>query len=168
MYVYILLCSDESYYTGVTNCLEMRLEQHEQGVFKTCYTYKRRPLKIVYYELFNGPLSAIAFEKKLKGWSRAKKEALINGKWEDLKELAKCNNETDFQNFDPHTSTLLSITSQRELSDQDAANETNFQNFDSHTSTPFSMTLKKESDHDVANEINFSKTDRQYFDTCSV
>ena len=53
MYVYILLCSDESYYIGVTNNLELRFEQHIQGINTNCYTYKKRPLKLVYYELFN-------------------------------------------------------------------------------------------------------------------
>ncbi len=67
MYVYILQCSDGSYYTGVTNDLEKRFQEHVLGVFTNCYTYKRRPLEIAYYALFDGPTSAIAFEKKLKG-----------------------------------------------------------------------------------------------------
>lgn len=110
MYVYILLCSDKSYYTGVTNNLEVRFEQHKQGLFQNCYTYKKRPLELVYYQLFDGPVSAIAFEKKIKGWNRAKKTALINNNWEILKDLAKCNNETNFKNADAHTSTPLSMT----------------------------------------------------------
>ncbi|MGZ4053719.1 MAG: GIY-YIG nuclease family protein [Bacteroidia bacterium] len=97
MYVYILKCSDDSYYVGVTNNLEMRFEQHVQGVIKNCYTYKRRPLEIVFYEIFNGPISPIAFEKKLKGWSKAKKTALINNNWSRLKELSECKNETNFK-----------------------------------------------------------------------
>lgn len=91
VYVYILKCSDSSYYVGVTNDLEMRFEQHKQGVITSCYTFKKRPLELVYYELFDGPISAIAFEKKLKGWSKAKKEALINS-WVRLKELSECKN----------------------------------------------------------------------------
>lgn len=97
MYVYILRCSDGSYYVGVTNDLELRYEQHEQGIITSCYTYKRRPLDIAYYELFDGPNSAIAFEKKLKGWSKAKKEALINSNWVRLKELAECKNFTNYK-----------------------------------------------------------------------
>lgn len=88
MYVYILKCSDDTYYIGVTNNLEKRFLEHEQGVSRNCYTYTRRPLKIVFYELFNDPMNAIAFEKKLKGWSRNKKEALINGNYELLPELS--------------------------------------------------------------------------------
>ncbi len=97
MYVYILKCSDNSYYVGVTNDLEMRFEQHQQGIITSCYTFKRRPLEIVYYELFDGPNSAIAFEKKLKGWSKAKKEALINSNWVRLKELSECKNFTNYK-----------------------------------------------------------------------
>jgi putative endonuclease len=89
MYVYILKCSDESYYIGVTNNLEFRFLQHEQGINRNCYTYERRPLKIVYYEIFNNPDSAILFEKKIKGWNRKKKEALIKGQFHLLPELSK-------------------------------------------------------------------------------
>lgn len=110
MYVYILLCSDNSYYTGVTSDLEKRLQQHDQRVFPRCYTYKKGPLKLVFYQLFNGPLSAIAFEKKLKGWSRAKKSALINNNWETLQDLSRCNNKTNYKNANAHTSTPLSMT----------------------------------------------------------
>ena len=110
MYVYILLCSDDSYYTGVTNNLEKRFEQHKQGIDKLCYTYKRRPLTIVFYEIFNSPIKAIEFEKKLKGWTRAKKKALIEGRWDDLKEFAECKNETNFKNAHARTSTSLSVT----------------------------------------------------------
>lgn len=88
MYVYILRCSDDTYYIGVTNNLEKRFQEHEQGINRNCYTYTRRPLKIVYYEIFNNTLGAIAFEKKLKGWSRIKKEALMNGDYESLPKLS--------------------------------------------------------------------------------
>lgn len=89
MYVYILKCSDNTYYTGVTNNLERRVEEHHQGVNTTCYTYLRIPLELISYQLFNDPIRAIAFEKKLKGWRREKKEALINGKYQLLPELSK-------------------------------------------------------------------------------
>ena len=110
MYVYILQCSDNSLYVGVTNNLEMRFEQHVQGINVNCYTYLRRPLKIVYHELFNSPQLAIAFEKKLKKWTRAKKLALINNDWENLKKLSACNNETNHKNAIAYTSTPLSET----------------------------------------------------------
>ncbi len=97
MYVYILECADESYYIGVTKDLEFRLRQHKEGVFKTCYTFNKRPLELVFYEMFNSPMKAIEFEKKLKGWTRAKKKALIEKRWNDLKSLAECKNESHFE-----------------------------------------------------------------------
>jgi putative endonuclease len=88
-FVYILQCSDQSYYTGITNDLERRLFEHETGVNLQCYTYKRRPLQLVFHERFTDVNQAIAFEKQVKGWNRAKKEAIISGKWDLLPELAK-------------------------------------------------------------------------------
>ena len=80
-FVYILLCSDNSYYTGVTNNLERRIYEHENGLDPSSYTFKRRPLKLVFHEMFYDINQAIAFEKQIKGWRRAKKEAIINGDW---------------------------------------------------------------------------------------
>ncbi|HTD99414.1 MAG TPA: GIY-YIG nuclease family protein [Mucilaginibacter sp.] len=88
-FVYILLCSDNSYYTGVTNNMETRLYEHENGLNPDAYTCKRRPLKLVFCERFNDINQAIAFEKQVKGWRRAKKEALINDHWHLLPELSK-------------------------------------------------------------------------------
>ena len=90
-FVYILLCSDNSYYTGVTNDLERRLYEHQNGTDPKSYTFKRRPLKMVFSEIFNDVNQAIAFEKQVKGWRRAKKEAIINGDWHLLPELSKNN-----------------------------------------------------------------------------
>ena len=89
LYVYILKCSDDSYYVGVTNNLEVRFYQHQEGVFETCYTYKRRPVELKYYEIIQDNLQAIAREKQLKGWTRIKKEALINQNWKNLIEFSK-------------------------------------------------------------------------------
>ena len=92
-YVYILECSDKSYYTGVTNNLERRMWEHETGFNPNCYTFKRRPL-ILRYSIHNTDImQAIAWEKQIKGWSRKKKEALFNEDWEKIKKLAK--NYTD-------------------------------------------------------------------------
>jgi putative endonuclease len=88
-FVYILLCSDNSYYTGVTNNLERRIYEHENGLDPNSYTFKRRPLKLVFHEMFYDINQAIAFEKQIKGWRRAKKEAIINGDWHLLPELSK-------------------------------------------------------------------------------
>ena len=93
MYVYILLCKDKTYYVGVTNNLEQRFDQHVAGINRTCYTFSRRPLKLVYHEMFNDPLKAIQFEKKIKKWSKAKKEALIKSNFDILPLLSK----KDFQ-----------------------------------------------------------------------
>jgi len=92
-FVYILLCSDNSYYTGVTNNLERRIYEHENGLDPNSYTFKRRPLKLVFHEMFYDINQAIAFEKQIKGWRRAKKEAVINGDWHLLPELSKNRNK---------------------------------------------------------------------------
>lgn len=87
-YVYILLCSDGSYYTGVTNNIYLRLAQHNAGLDKSAYTYSRRPLKLVFSEEFNSVFEAIKLEKQIKGWSRLKKEALIRRDYGELVRLS--------------------------------------------------------------------------------
>ena len=89
LFVYILKCSDNSYYVGVTNNIGRRLEEHNSGVNESCYTYSRRPVLFEYIQEFQNPLDAIGFEKQIKKWTRAKKEALIKGDIDKLKELAK-------------------------------------------------------------------------------
>ena len=88
-YTYILKCNDESYYVGVTNNVKRRLIEHNQGLNKDCYTFGRRPVQLAYYESFKYILNAIHREKELKGWSRAKKEALIAGDKLRIKELSR-------------------------------------------------------------------------------
>lgn len=88
-YVYILKCADDSYYTGVTTNLEKRFEQHQQGFYSGNYTHTRRPLTLVFYVSFTDINIAIENEKQIKKWSRAKKEALIDEKFEALPNLAK-------------------------------------------------------------------------------
>lgn len=88
MYVYILKCSDGTFYTGVTNNLTRRLQEHNSG--SHCgYTSARLPVELFYYEEFDNPLIAINREKQIKGWSRAKKEALKNRDFDKLKILSK-------------------------------------------------------------------------------
>ena len=89
MYVYILECSDLSYYIGVSNNLERRFQEHILGLNRNCYTFTRRPLMLVFSGIFSDPKSAIEFEKKIKGWSRVKKKALIEGKFELLPALSQ-------------------------------------------------------------------------------
>lgn len=88
-YVYIVKCSDNSYYTGVTNDLESRINEHNDGLNPEGYTYKRRPVELVFHYEFNDINQAIDFEKQVKGWSRKKKEAIINDKWDLLPGLSK-------------------------------------------------------------------------------
>ena len=88
-FVYIVQCNDGFYYTGFTNDLERRLEEHNKGINERCFTYKRRPVALKYFEHFTDALQGIAREKQLKGWSRKKKEALFNEDFELLKELSK-------------------------------------------------------------------------------
>ncbi len=88
-YVYILKCNDKSYYTGITNNLEERIQQHQSGYVKTCYTFRRRPLELVYSIQMQDINQAIALEKQIKGWTRKKKEAFINEEWNKLKLLSK-------------------------------------------------------------------------------
>ncbi len=88
-YVYILLCSDGSYYTGVTNDWELRLNQHQEGCDPKAYTHSRRPVKLVYLASFPEIYEAIDWEKRVKRWSRKKKEALIKGEYEKLPELSR-------------------------------------------------------------------------------
>ena len=88
-FVYILLCSDGTYYTGITNNVNERLLEHNLGLNRTSYTYKRRPVFLQYAEMFHDVNQAIRFEKKIKKWSHEKKRALIEQRYEDLVELSK-------------------------------------------------------------------------------
>ena len=93
-YVYILRCSDDSLYTGITNDLERRLNEHNDGMLPNAYTYKKRPVVLEFYQEFTEPNQAIYFEKKLKKWSKVKKEALIKDDFDLLQTLAGCRNAT--------------------------------------------------------------------------
>ena len=87
-YVYMLRCSDSSYYVGHTNDLEHRLSAHEGGAIEG-YTLSRRPVELVFSDQFSTRLEAFHRERQIKGWSRANKEALIKGDWDGLVELSK-------------------------------------------------------------------------------
>ncbi len=88
-YNYIVKCSDGSYYTGVTNNLEKRIAEHNEGKDIRSYTFSRRPVKLVWSNMTFDINQAIEKEKQIKGWSRAKKEALIKEDWNTLVELSK-------------------------------------------------------------------------------
>ncbi|MBA2077299.1 GIY-YIG nuclease family protein [Rhodanobacter sp. PCA2] len=86
--LYILECADGSFYIGHTDNLDKRMEQHKQG--SSCaYTASRRPVKLIHAEGFETRFEALTMERKLKGWSRAKKLAYIAGDWGAVSALAK-------------------------------------------------------------------------------
>lgn len=87
-FVYILKCSDDSYYVGSTTNLTKRIEEHNNEVGAN-YTKKKLPVKLVYYEECQSIETAFLRERQLHGWSRKKKEALINNMHEKLPELSK-------------------------------------------------------------------------------
>ena len=87
-YVYILKCSDGSFYTGHTDNLETRMAAHSAGTVGG-YTEQRRPVELVFSESFPTRLDALERERQIKRWSRVKKDALIRGDWAKLQRLAK-------------------------------------------------------------------------------
>ncbi len=87
-YMYILECSDKSYYVGSTLDIQRRLQEHQDGLGAN-YTRKRLPVKLLYFEEFPDIKQAFYREKQVQGWSRKKKEALIKGQLDLLPSLAK-------------------------------------------------------------------------------
>ncbi len=87
-FVYILRCADGSYYTGSTADLEMRMAQHHMGYFKG-YTSSRLPVELVWQQEFSTERDAFMSEQQIKGWSRAKKEALVHGDFDAIHEIVK-------------------------------------------------------------------------------
>ena len=81
-YVYILQCSDASYYTGISSDPMARLAEHNEGGEHHAYTFPRRPVRLVWVEGFPERQAALDREHQIKGWSRVKKAALIRGDWE--------------------------------------------------------------------------------------
>jgi putative endonuclease len=87
--IYILQCADDSRYTGITRrSVEERVSEHAQGLIADCYTFTRRPVKLIFAEHYDRIVDAIAAERRIKGWSRAKKEAYIRGDFAALAALA--------------------------------------------------------------------------------
>ena len=99
-WMYILECADQSFYAGSTRNLEKRLPQHHAGGGAD-YTRNRLPVKLVYFEEYGRIYQAFYREKQVQGWTRKKKEALINGSTEELKRLAECMNATHCRYHDP-------------------------------------------------------------------
>jgi predicted GIY-YIG superfamily endonuclease len=87
-WIYILRCSDGSYYTGHTDNLEKRMAEHQTGEI-LCYASKRLPVELVFSQEFQSRAEALERERQVKGWNRAKKEALIRGDWVEISRLAR-------------------------------------------------------------------------------
>jgi putative endonuclease len=89
-WVYMLLCADGRYYVGSYRGydLDVRVSEHNAGVYRDAWTYRRRPVKLAWSQEFQLITDAIAVEQQMKGWRRAKKEAVIRGEWSVLRDLA--------------------------------------------------------------------------------
>ncbi|MDP3692043.1 GIY-YIG nuclease family protein [Bradyrhizobium sp.] len=89
-FVYMLRCADNSFYVGSAtgDDLSPRIDQHNAGAYPG-YTFSRRPVVLVWSEYFDRATDAIAAERKIKGWSRAKKEALIRSDWTEVSRLSR-------------------------------------------------------------------------------
>ena len=87
-WVYILKCNDGSYYTGHTDNLELRVAMHQEGKIDG-YTVSRLPVTPVFSEQFATRLEALEMERRIKTWSRKKKEAMMRGDWNEVSRLAR-------------------------------------------------------------------------------
>jgi putative endonuclease len=93
--IYILRCSDGSYYTGITRrSIQARVNEHALGLHGG-YTFTRRPVTLVHAESYERLDEAIAAERRIKGWSRAKKEAYIRVDFETLTALSLRRSKSD-------------------------------------------------------------------------
>ena len=89
-YAYMLECADGSFYTGHTDDLEARLASHHDGTFKGYTSRKGKcPLRLMFHESFSAREEAFAAERRIKGWSRAKKQALARGDWAEIERLSR-------------------------------------------------------------------------------
>ena len=100
-FVYILKCTDGLTYTGITDNMNRRLAEHQNGTNKTAFTYRRRPVQLIFQQEFNDVLQAIYFEKRIKKWSARKKFALAAGEMNLLQILSECRNASHHK-FNPN------------------------------------------------------------------
>ena len=126
-YMYILKCSDGSYYTGSTKNLEKRLWEHQNGLGAN-YTKKHLPVKLAYCEEYDRVDHAFYREKQVQGWSRKKKEALINGEFEKLPVLAR-----NYTQFGVASTSSATGTQFDKLSDSSGANKPSSQSLSKGT-----------------------------------
>ena len=87
--IYILLCADGTYYTGLTRDLEARLNEHQVGRYPEAYTFRRRPVHLVWSEVVEDYSEAFRWEQQIKKWTHRKKGALIRGGLDAVHELVK-------------------------------------------------------------------------------
>lgn len=90
-YVYILQCSDGMYYVGHTDNLEQRISEHHSAT-TTGFTSRRLPIQLIYHQVFIGRDEALIAERKIKKWTRRKKEALMAGDFLALQQLSRPTN----------------------------------------------------------------------------
>jgi len=87
--VYMLLCADGTYYTGLTRDLDARLREHQEGCYPESYTFKRRPVQLVWSEIVEDYSQAFQWEQQIKKWTHRKKEALVRGGLDAVHEVVK-------------------------------------------------------------------------------
>ncbi len=92
-YVYMLKCADDSFYIGMTSNLERRIFEHQNGLIEG-YTSSRRPVELVWSCAFATHDEAFTRERQIKGWTRAKKEALIKEDWDQIHKIVKQERKT--------------------------------------------------------------------------
>ena len=88
-HTYLVRCSNGSYYAGSTWDVQARVSQHNSPDFGAAYTRRRQPVELVWSCEFDSIADAFAFEKRIQGWSRAKRDALIRGDWDSLPALSR-------------------------------------------------------------------------------
>lgn len=117
-WVYLLRCIDGSYYTGHTDNLDKRVQEHHTGAIASCYTFKRRPIQLVFSQDFSTREEALASEQQIKGWSRKKKEAMIRSDWAEVSRLARSVRPEPVEGQKPsvHGSTSSPRTEDKSLS----------------------------------------------------
>ena len=87
-WVYVLQCSDGKYYTGHTDNIDRRVAEHQTGGYCD-FTSRRRPVRVMWSDYFPTRIEALEAERRIKPWSRAKKEALFRGDWAAVSYFAK-------------------------------------------------------------------------------
>jgi putative endonuclease len=114
--VYMLLCSDGKYYVGSHRSEDVRgrVREHNEAVHPKAWTARRRPVELVWVGGFELITDAIGFERQLKGWVRAEKEALIRGDWDEISRLSKGPNYRPPMTFEERFDSLAAREAERE------------------------------------------------------